>query len=495
MNNIKQELEQELREIIYKNWYNRPTKYILHIGPTNSGKTYSAVQSLKKSSKGIYLAPLRLLAWEIYDRLNNEGHLCSLYTGEEKISTPQANLVSCTIEMCNYQTHYDVAIIDECFMISDTQRGKFWLNAIMNINANEIHIISNLESLNVLKKLLTLTGNIVEINQYERKVPLEVCDKEINLKKLLPKTILVVFSRISVLYNKYLLQQFGTKCSILYGNLPPEVKKDQIKKFTEGKTDVLITTDVIGMGINLPCNQIIFLEDSKFDGEDVRPLNEKEIKQISGRAGRYGFSTKGLVSAIDPIFTLKIQESFSSNIEETNAIYGLDGEIYKMIPENTPKQKIKYYENLNYMPSNLSFLKKEDLSKYYDLTKYYDLSKLNDDLVWAFLSCPVNANNINFWKYAVSSAVHLHQILFNEKYTLNEITNIKELELSENAISNIDLFLYMYNNKILNPLFLKYNLEFIDVIKSHKHIIIENINNYLLFKKIKQKEIPKAYKK
>lgn len=491
----KKNIEDYLKSIVYNNWYSRPTKYILHIGPTNSGKTHSAVQSLKSANKGIYLAPLRLLAWEIYERLNQEGHLCSLFTGEEKINIPNANLTSCTIEMCSFNNHYNVAIIDECFMIADSQRGKFWLNSIMQINADEVHIISNPESESLLTKLLTITNNVFEIHKYERKVPLEIAEYEVNLKKLSPKTILVVFSRISVLYHKYLLQQFGTKCSILYGNLPPEVKKEQIKNFIEGKTNVLVTTDVIGMGINLPCNQIVFLEDSKFDGENVRSLNEKEIKQISGRAGRYGYSQKGIVTAIDPFFILKIQEAFSSHIEEKTGIYGLDGEIYKLIPEKTPKLKIKSYENLNYLPDSLVFLKKEDLTRYYDLTKYYDLSLLDDDLAWAFLSCPVNPNNSNFWKFAVSSAVHLNQITFNEKYSLDEISTIKELELAENAISNIDLFLFMFNNKLLNKLFAKYNLDFIEVIKSHKHIIIENINSYLLLKKIKEKEIPKVYKK
>lgn len=495
MDKVKKELEAKIKSKIYQKWFSRSTKYVLHIGPTNSGKTYSAVQSLKAANKGIYLAPLRLLAWEIYERLNQEGCLCSLFTGEEKINIPQANLTSCTIEMCSFQTHYDVAVIDESFMIADAQRGKFWLNAIMQINADEIHIISNLESEKLIISLLESTNNVYEINHYERKVPLDISEHTINLRKLSPKTILVVFSRISVLYHKYLLQQFGVKCSILYGNLPPEVKKEQIKNFIEGKTEVLVTTDVIGMGINLPCNQIVFLEDSKFDGENVRSLNEKEIKQISGRAGRYGYSQRGIVTAVDPFFILKIQEAFNSHIEEKIGIYGLDGEIYAELPEKTPKLKVKYYENLNYLPETLNFLRKEDLAKYYDLTKYYDLSLLPDELAWAFLSCPVNPNNTNFWKFAVSSAVHLNQITFNEKYSLEEVTTIKELELSENAIANIDLFLYMFNNKLLNPLFLKYNFDFVEVIKSHKHIIIENINSYLLFKKIKEKEIPKAYKK
>ncbi len=492
---IDLEIEAKIKNQIYGKWFSKNTRYVLHIGPTNSGKTFSAVQALKNSNRGIYLAPLRLLAWEIQDRLTKEGYLCSLLTGEEKIIIPQANLTSCTIEMCNFQKHYDVAIVDECFMIADRQRGKFWLDAIMKLNCDEVHVISNPESLPLLRKLLELTDNVYEINEYERKTPLEISDKEVNLKKLLPKTILVTFSRINVLYYKYLLQQFGKKAAILYGNLPPEVKREQIRSFVDGENSVLITTDVIGMGINLPCHQIVFLEDSKFDGESVRKLNEKEIKQISGRAGRFGLSEKGIVTALDPMFTFDIQKAFDSILEEKNGFYGLDGEIYKLIPETNPRQKLKYFEQRTWMPSDLSFLKMEDLEKYYILARQYDLALLEDDLAWAFLSCPVNEQNQNFWKFAVASAVHLNQINFNERYFIDEINNIKELELAENAIANIDLFFYMYNNRTLNPLFLKYNEDYLTILKSHKEIIIDNINNFLLLKKIKEKEIKKPAKK
>lgn len=493
---MKEQIEEHLRNKLTQQWYHRDTNYILHIGPTNSGKTYNAVQSLKESNKGIYLAPLRLLAWEVYDRLNQEGYWCSLRTGEEKIIIPDAHLTSCTIEMCSPTQQYDCAIVDESFMITDKQRGKFWLTAIMQLNAKTIHIIANTESLPLLKSLLDLTSNTYIVNTYERMVPLVIQEQTINLKKLKPKTVLVTFSRINVLYHKYLLQQYGVKCSILYGNLPPEVKKEQIKNFIEGRTDVLVTTDVIGMGINLPCNTIVFLENSKFDGESVRVLNEKEIKQISGRAGRYGLSEKGTVTAIDPTFILNIQAAFDSNIEETHGVYGLDGEIYTLIPEDTPTKKIKYFETLNYLPLALEkILKKEDVERYYILTKHYDLRQLEDDLAWTFLSCPVNDNNISFWRYAVSSVVHLDKIVFNEKYSLSELENIKQLEEAENSIAVIDLFLYMYGRKLLQPYLKKYDSEFLEKLKIEKDIIIENINRYLLFKKIKAREVAKTHKK
>jgi len=481
-------IESKLKEQIYQKWYNKPTKYILHVGPTNSGKTYNAVQRLKEASKGIYLAPLRLLAWEIYEKMGLDGVLCSLFTGEEKIAVQNSTVSSCTIEMCNTEKHYDIVVVDECFMIADKQRGKFWLDAIMGVNADEVHIITNLESRGLIEDLLSITGNFYTVQTYERKIPLEISERDINLKKLDSKTILVTFSRINVLYQKYLLQQLGIKCSILYGNLPPEVKKDQIRAFVDGETQVLVTTDVIGMGINLPCNQIVFLEDSKFDGQSMRKLNEKEIKQISGRAGRYGLSNKGIVTALDPLFIEDIKAAFESNIEEEFGVYGLDGEIYKILPEKTPNLKVKAFKELKFIPQSLSFLKIEDLEKYTPLLKHYELSQLNDDFAWAFLSCPVNSNNLGFWKDAVSSTVYNKTINFNEKYSTTPFDDVRLLEYAERDIANIDLCLYMFNNKTLNPLFAAYNTDFMQVLKSHKDIIIDNINDFLLRKKIQKKQ-------
>lgn len=60
------------------NWYpnaraiNR--KIILHTGPPNSGKTYEALECFKQATSGLYLGPLRLLASEIYAKMNAQGN-------------------------------------------------------------------------------------------------------------------------------------------------------------------------------------------------------------------------------------------------------------------------------------------------------------------------------------------------------------------------------------------------------------------------------------
>src|ERR1035438_6613144 len=102
-------------------------------------------------------------------------------------------------------------------------------------------------------------------------------------KNMQLKGVFITFSRIDVLINKMKIENLGFECSVLYGNLPPEVKKKQIEDFIEGRTSHLVATDVIGMGLNIPCDYLVFLEIEKYDGVQNRRLNPIEIRQIAGR--------------------------------------------------------------------------------------------------------------------------------------------------------------------------------------------------------------------
>lgn len=114
--------------------------FILHVGPTNSGKSHDAVAALATAQNGVYLAPLRLLAFEQFDSMNKDGVYCSLRTGEERIEVPGATVQSSTIEMLDTTEFYDVAVIDEAQMIQDPVRGGNWTRAILGTLAREIHI-------------------------------------------------------------------------------------------------------------------------------------------------------------------------------------------------------------------------------------------------------------------------------------------------------------------------------------------------------------------
>ena len=101
------------------------------------------------------------------------------------------------------------------------------------------------------------------------------------------------------------------KTSIIYGDLPPEVRKMQYDQFINKENKVLVTTDAIGMGVNLPIRRIVFMSIRKFDGEEVRELTSQEIKQVAGRAGRKGIYDVGYVAGVSDthnIISHKLEE-------------------------------------------------------------------------------------------------------------------------------------------------------------------------------------------
>ena len=277
----------------YKTWFDGGnTKYIIHCGKTGSGKTYNAIKRLKEVGSGVYLAPLRLLALEIYEKLNSEGLRCNLLTGEEQDISEHAKIMSSTIEMLDYSKHHEIVVIDEAFMLGDRDRGKAWLRAIIKAKATEVHIITSEESLLLISDLLTMTGRKFELKRYEMLQKFKFSNNIfVPSKNMPPKGVFVTFSRIDVLVNKMRLQKLGKSVSVLYGNLPPEVKKRQIEEFMNGNNELLVCTDVIGMGINVPCDYIVFLKHEKFDGIKNRTLLPTEVRQISGRTGRFGISS------------------------------------------------------------------------------------------------------------------------------------------------------------------------------------------------------------
>lgn len=267
--------------------------FYIHYGPTNSGKTYQSIEALKQSESGTYLGPLRLLALEIQDKLNDSGVPCSLLTGEEEEIIPEAQHVSSTIEKANLFEEFDTCVIDECQMISDEFRGFAWSRAILGMRAKNIYLCMGPEAVDLCIKLIELCGDTYELIEHKRRSDL-VVEKtgyqtkpfEISKDTIEEGDALIVFSKKKVLNVAANLIDMGIKTSLIYGNLPYSVRKRQVERFLNHETDVVVSTDAIGMGINLPVRRIIFLEDEKFNGKQVVPLDVSSVKQIAGRAGR-----------------------------------------------------------------------------------------------------------------------------------------------------------------------------------------------------------------
>lgn len=275
--------------------------FILHVGPTNSGKTYNALERLKNAKDGVYLGPLRLLALEIYEKMHEYGTPCTMLTGQERIEDDNSRVISSTIEMLNIDHYYDIAVIDEAQMIVDSDRGHSWTRAILATRAKEIHVCMSPNAVEVVKHLIELCHDKYEIHEYERKTALEFEKKPFNFPKdVKPGDALIVFSKKSVLDVAGRLETLGITTSVIYGSLPPEIRRRQMNLFLSGKNQVVVSTDAIGMGLNLPVRRIVFIEADKYDGISRRPLYTSEIRQIAGRAGRFGMYDTGYVTALEP---------------------------------------------------------------------------------------------------------------------------------------------------------------------------------------------------
>jgi len=272
--------------------------FFLHLGPTNSGKTYEGVQRLRGAENGLYLGPLRLLAAEQFEALNMDDVPCSLVTGEEQIRVPFSRVQSSTVEMADLKTHYDVAVIDECQMIADRNRGGAWTAAILGLCAEEIHACASPDAETLLTRIIAECGDELTVVRHERMTPLEVDKDGFQFPtSVRPGDALIVFSKARVHAVAAELRSRGYKVSLIYGALPPDVRRNQADRFMRGVTEVVVSTDAIAMGMNLPIQRVVFLESEKYDGDVTRPLTDAEIKQIAGRAGRFGKYEIGYVNA------------------------------------------------------------------------------------------------------------------------------------------------------------------------------------------------------
>ncbi|KAL1798594.1 hypothetical protein ACET3X_002631 [Alternaria dauci] len=266
----------------------------MHVGPTNSGKTYHALKRLEEANSGIYLGPLRLLAHEVYTRLNAKGKPCALVTGEEQRmpDDTRATMYSCTVEMAPLNTRFDVAVIDEIQMISHRDRGWAWTQAFMGLQAKEIHLCGEARTVPLMRELCALVGDKVHVHEYERLTPLQVQPRSLNgnLNQLEKGDCIVAFSVLGIhALRREVEKKTGKKCAIVYGSLPPETRAQQARLFNDPDNDYdfLVASDAIGMGLNLAIKRVIFESTMKNNGSKYVPLEVSEIKQIAGRAGRF----------------------------------------------------------------------------------------------------------------------------------------------------------------------------------------------------------------
>ncbi|MGA6096576.1 helicase-related protein [Stutzerimonas marianensis] len=365
------------------------------LGPTNSGKTHQAIEAMTAVKHAIYLSPLRLMALENQERIESMGVPCSLVTGEEEIIREGATHYCCTVEEFARFRHesWDVVVIDEVQMMADSQRGWAWVDALVSAYTEDL-IMTGPELIQPsLKTLCDLCEDELVVKRTKRLSPVDVARRSTTLKQLDPGSMLVAFSRKTVLELKALLEMTGKTVSVVYGALSPEVRREQARRFREGEADIMVATDAVGMGLNMPAHTLCFYTDEKFDGIQSRQLKVQEVKQIGGRAGRFGHHDSGVITALDAQTLQSIKRLFHSadlpvdlsqfqvrpSIEHLQAIAELMNE------PSLLRAWLTFNRNINYGAEFISVLP-DELAEW---IKLIDDPTIDLPLRWIFACTPI----------------------------------------------------------------------------------------------------------
>jgi ATP-dependent RNA helicase SUPV3L1/SUV3 len=270
-----------------------PETVVAHLGPTNSGKTHDALRFLVETGRGVYAAPLRMLAQEAHRRLSSElgEERVGLVTGEERVN-PGAPIICCTAEMAPMQG--ETLVLDEVQWAEDEERGSAWTRLMLGGDYRHILLLGAVEALPLVRHAFP----DADVRFFERKAPLDWVGRRA-ITGLRPGTVVVAFSRRAVIGIAGELNQIHPgRVAALYGAMPLASRREEIERFITGAAEVCAATDVLGHGVNLPCETLLFAETEKFDGRERRDLEPWELAQIAGRAGRFGFHERGNVGVV-----------------------------------------------------------------------------------------------------------------------------------------------------------------------------------------------------
>ena len=254
------------------------------LGPTNTGKTFMAIETMLGFDSGMIGFPLRLLAREVYDKIVNRVGVnnVALITGEEKIIPANSKYFLCTVESMPIDKQLDFVGIDEIQMCSDRERGHIFTDRLLNLRGEKLTMLMGS---NTMKSLLSNLKEDIEFISKDRLSQLTYSGYK-KISRIERKSAIIAFSAEEVYAIAELLRRQKGGAAIVMGSLSPKTRNSQVELYQKGDVDYLVATDAIGMGINMDLDNIYFSNLKKFDGKKLRRLNLSEIGQISGRAGR-----------------------------------------------------------------------------------------------------------------------------------------------------------------------------------------------------------------
>nr|XP_040059284.1 ATP-dependent RNA helicase SUPV3L1, mitochondrial [Gasterosteus aculeatus aculeatus] len=452
------------------NWYPDARaiqrKVIFHAGPTNSGKTYHAIQRYLAAKSGVYCGPLKLLAHEIFEKSNDAGVPCDLVTGEERTFMDSdgraSGHVACTIEMCSVTTPYEVAVIDEIQMIRDPSRGWAWTRALLGLCAEEIHVCGEPAAIDFVRELMYTTGEEVEVNTYQRLTPFSILDHAVeSLENLRPGDCIVCFSKNDIYSISRQIEARGLECAVIYGSLPPGTKLSQAKKFNDpdDPCKILVATDAIGMGLNLSIRRVIF---NSLIKPNVNEKGEKQMEtistsqalQISGRAGRFASKFKeGEVTTMHTDDLPVLKEILSLSVEPiTTAGLHPTAEQIEMfayhLPDATLSNLVDIFVSLSQVDGMYFVCNIDDFKFLADMIQHIPLNLRSR---YVFCTAPINKKQpfvcTSFLKFARQFSrdepLTFDWVARHVSWPLSAPKNIKDLVHLEAVHDVLDLYLWL----------------------------------------------------
>jgi ATP-dependent RNA helicase SUPV3L1/SUV3 len=270
------------------------------LGPTNTGKTHRAIERMLEHRTGMIGLPLRLLAREVYDRVTAQvGQAAvALVTGEEKRIPAHPRYWICTVESMPMQQVVDFLAVDEVQLASHRQRGHVFTDRLLHARgAVETWFLGS----GTIRALIKRLCPSAEFESRPRLSSLSDAGS-VTLATLPARSVVVAFSatRVYELAERLRLKRGGA--AVVIGALSPRARNAQVALFQSGEVDTLVATDAIGMGLNLDVDNVVFAELRKFDGKATRGLEDAELAQIAGRAGRH--HRAGRFATLDPLLPL-----------------------------------------------------------------------------------------------------------------------------------------------------------------------------------------------
>ena len=290
------------------------------LGPTNTGKTFLAIETMLSFDSGMIGFPLRLLAREVYDKIiqKTDPNKVALITGEEKIIPANAKYYLCTVESMPIDKKLEFVGVDEIQMCADRERGHIFTDRLLKLRGEKLTMLMGS---NTIKNIILKLNEDTEFINKERFSKLSYVGHK-KISRIDRKTAIIAFSAEEVYAIAELIRRQKGGAAIVMGSLSPKTRNAQVNLYQSGDVDFLVATDAIGMGINMDLDNVYFSNLKKFDGKKLRRLNLSEMGQIAGRAGRYlNDGSFGITGECEKISSDEVELIENHKFEEVRTLF------------------------------------------------------------------------------------------------------------------------------------------------------------------------------